>query len=495
MRKSHEPIEITAYINGEVRKTAKKNKKENPAHPEETVGYFPENTVEDVKEAIDYAYEAYKTWSKTPLKERKERLIKAKDNLEAQIPDLTVLMTREHGKAISDSENELVFAVTICNHILKVIDEVMEDEVIMDSDKGKLIVIKQPMGVVGAISPWNYPIDLCINKIVPAIITGNTVVVKPSPLAPLTVSKVIEIIAKEMPAGVVNLVHGPTEVGEELTSNAKVSKIGFTGGTATAKHIMKAASGNIKNMTLELGGNDPAILLEDADLSEESITRLVIGTFLTSGQICMAAKRIYVHESIYDTFLDKYKKAANNWIKVGDGLDKGVTVGPLNNKDQKELVEELIEDARNQGAEITKLGEIVDDEIFDKGYFLQPTLVTNISQEARLVKEEQFGPTVPVIPFKDEEEGIKLANDSIFGLSSSVWSKDPDNATRVARQLEAGYTFINTHGIPGIDIRAPFGGVKQSGIGREYGKEGLLAYLELHTISYPKSGAVPVTSF
>lgn len=495
VRKSNEPIEVNAYINGEVRKSSKKNKRENPASPEEIVGYFPENSVDEAKEAIDFAYQAFQSWSKTSLSERKERLERAKQTLESKIPELTVLMSREHGKVISDAENELVFAVTICNYCLKVIDEVMKDEVIMDSEKGKLFVTKKPMGVVGAISPWNYPIDLCINKVVPAIITGNTVVVKPSPLAPLTVSKVIEIIANEMPAGVVNLIHGPTEVGEELTSNPKISKIGFTGGTATAKHIMKAASENIKNMTLELGGNDPAILLDDADLSEESISRLVIGTFLSGGQICMAAKRIYVHESIYDAFLEKFKEAANEWIKLGDGLNKESTVGPLNNKAQKELVEELIEDARSHGAQITKLGKIIDQDIFDKGYFLQPTMVTNIPQDARLVKEEQFGPSIPILPFKDENEGIKLANDSIFGLTSSVWSKDPEKAIRVARQLEAGYTFVNTHGIPGIDIRAPFGGVKQSGIGREYGKEGLLAYLELHTINYPTSGAVPITAF
>jgi acyl-CoA reductase-like NAD-dependent aldehyde dehydrogenase len=404
-------------------------------------------------------------------------------------------MTREHGKVLSDSDNELQFALTIFNYAIQQAEEIMKDEVIMDNEKGKLVIAKQPVGVVAAISPWNYPIDLSVNKIVPALVTGNTIIVKPSPLAPLTVSKVIELIADEMPAGVVNLVHGPGEVGAELTSNPKIGKIAFTGGTNTAKHIMKAASDTIKKMTLELGGNDPAILLEDADLSKEFVQRLVIGSFLTAGQICMAAKRIYVHESIYDTFLEVYQEVANEWIKVDEGLNPEATVGPVNNQDQKKIVQELVDDARKKGAKVIPLGQILNQENFDKGYFLQPTLVTNVKQDYRIVQEEQFGPTVPVLTFKTEEEAIRLANDNIFGLASSVWSKDPERAMRVARKLEAGYTFINTHGIPGVDIRAPFGGFKQSGIGREYGMEGFREYLELHTINYPKSGAVPVTAF
>ena len=489
------PVEVSAIINGEKFISHKRIKRENPANPEEIVGYFPENTLEETRQAIDAAYEAFPAWAATPLEERKHRIQQAADRLSQCIPEYKVLMTRENGKVLADSENELVFAVTICNYALKVAEEILQDEVLMDDGNGYLAITKQPVGVVAAITAWNYPIDLCLNKIVPAVITGNTVVVKPSPMAPLTVSKVIEIFADEMPPGVINLIHGPAAVGIEITSNPKVGKIAFTGGTPTGKQIFQNASGTIKKITLELGGNDPAILLKDADLSEESIIRLVIGTFLTTGQICMAAKRIYVHESINDKFLNTFKKVADSWIKVGNGLNPEATVGPLNNNEQKEFVQELLEDARARGATITPLGHILDQDSFQKGYFLQPTLVTNVKQDYRIVKEEQFGPTVPVLTFKTDEEAVYLANDSLLGLTSSVWSRDVSKAMKLARQLQAGYTFINTHSIPGVDIRSPFGGFKQSGIGREYGLEGFRDYVELHTISYPKSGGIPVTAF
>lgn len=218
--------------------------------------------------------------------------------------------------------------------------------------------------------------------------------------------------------------------------------------------------------------------------------RLVIYNFLTGGQICMIAKRIYVDKEIYDEFLEKYIEAANKWIKIGDPLEEDISVGPINNKDQVEFVKGLVEGAEQNGATVTKVGQILDEELFEEGYFLQPTVIANVSQEDPVVKEEQFGPTVPIVPFDGDEEGIELANDSIYGLTSSVWGEE-EHAQEVAKYIQAGVTMVNTAAVQGLDVRFPFGGVKQSGIGREYGETGLLAYTDTHVINIPKEGELP----
>lgn len=254
---------------------------------------------------------------------------------------------------------------------------------------------------------------------------------------------------------------------------------------------MKAASDTIKKMTLELGGNDAAIVLEDFDLNDEkAIRRMVISNFLTTGQICMIAKRIYVHRSIYDAFVEKYIEAANKWIRVGDPFNPDVTVGPVNNKNQVKYVQSLVADAENKGAKVIKLGQILNPELMDNGYFLQPTLVLGADYHDPIVVEEQFGPTVPILPFDDEEQVIELHNESIYGLTSSVWGEE-EHAIKVARRIEAGTTMINTAAIQGLDVRFPFGGVKQSGVGREYGEEGIKSYTETHVINIPKNLDLP----
>ncbi|MCU9614980.1 aldehyde dehydrogenase family protein [Caldibacillus lycopersici] len=486
----NEPIKIDAIINGEKVPTKENAPRENPTHPDEIVGYAPLNTKEETVQAIDAAYEAFHSWKWSDVDERIERMQKAIQKLKDATPELAKLLSREHGKALYDAEGE--FAISImwmefaCNHVKKVIEpEIKEHE------NGKTIITFDPIGVVSAISPWNYPISLSTIKVAPALLTGNTIVLKPSPFAPLAVSKVIEIIANEFPPGVVNLVHGDAEVGVELTSNPKIAKIAFTGGTKTAKSIMKAASDTIKKMTLELGGNDAAIVLEDFDVNDErAMRRMVISNFLTAGQICMIAKRVYVHRSIYDEFVEKYIEAANKWIRVGDPFNPDVTVGPVNNKRQVEYVKSLVEDAKSKGAKVIQLGKILDPELMDNGYFLQPTLVLGADYHDPIVVEEQFGPTVPILPFDDEKQVIELHNESIYGLTSSVWG-EVDHAVKVARQIEAGTTMINTAAVQGLDVRFPFGGVKQSGVGREYGEEGLKAYTETHVINIPKNLELP----
>lgn len=485
-----EPITVSAIINGEKIYTEKKIARENPAHPEQIVGYAPDNTKEETIQAIEAAHEAFKTWAWSDVDDRIERMKRAIQKIKDATPEIAELLSAEHGKALYDAQGEIAVSLMWMEFAVDNVKKVTAPED-MKHETGRTIIAHDPIGVVSAITPWNYPISLSTIKIAPALLTGNTMVLKPSPFAPLAVSRVAEIIAAEFPAGVLNLVNGGADVGIELTSNPKVAKIAFTGGTNTAKSIMKAASETIKNMTLELGGNDAAIVLDDFDVNDErAMRRMVISNFLTAGQICMIAKRVYVHRSIYDAFVEKYIEAANKWIKVGDPFHPEVTVGPVNNKNQVNYVKSLVEDAKNNGAEIIPLGKILNPELMDNGYFLQPTLVLGANYHDRIVVEEQFGPALPILPFDDEEEVIQLHNESIYGLTSSVWGEE-EHAIKVARRIEAGTTMINTAAIQGLDVRYPFGGVKQSGVGREYGLDGIKSYTETHVINVPNELELP----
>ncbi|MCM3712490.1 aldehyde dehydrogenase family protein [Alkalihalobacillus oceani] len=486
----NDQITVQAIINGEKVKAERHEARENPTHPEQIAGYAPINTREDAVRAIDAAHTAFASWTKVAIEERIERMERAIQTIKAAAPDIAELLSREHGKPLYDAEGEIGVSLAWMEFACQNAKDVLQNEM-REDENGKTIIAHDGIGVVSAITPWNYPLSLSTIKIAPALLAGNTMVLKPSPLAPLAVSKVVEMIAAEFPNGVLNLVHGEADVGVELTSNPKVAKIAFTGGTGTAKHIMKAAADTIKNMTLELGGNDAAIILNDFDVNDErAMRRLVISNFLTAGQICMIAKRIYVDRSIYEQFVEKYIEAANKWIRVGDPFNKDVTIGPVNNKKQAEFVQSLIDDATAKGATVVKLGKVLDKDVFEKGYFLQPTVVLGADYNDPIVVEEQFGPTVPILPFDGDEHAIELANDSIYGLTSSVWG-DEEHAIEVAKQIQAGTTMINTAAVQGLDVRFPFGGVKQSGIGREYGKEGLLAYTDTHIINIPKKGELP----
>jgi acyl-CoA reductase-like NAD-dependent aldehyde dehydrogenase len=340
-----------------------------------------------------------------------------------------------------------------------------------------------PLGVVTIIVPYNWPLAILAASLPYALVAGNTVVVKPPPTTPLSVVKTLELLARGLPAGVLNVVTGSNEAVAPVISDPRVSRIVFTGSTQAGRTIMKAAAENMTRVTLELGGNDAGIVLEDAQLDDAAIERLVVASHLTTGQVCMGLKRLYVHRSRYDEVIDRMSEVLSAYI-VGHGLDPEVTMGPLNSARQRDFVAELKAEAAAAGHEVREFGTLHDQAERSGGHFLLPSLVLDPSPDLRIVREEQFGPALPVLPFDDENAAIAAVNDDWSGLCSSVWSADPQRADDVARRLRTGTTWINNHNAVAEDDRAPFGGFRLSGIGRELGADGLLEFVEPHTITW-----------
>lgn len=331
-----------------------------------------------------------------------------------------------------------------------------------------------PLGVVGAICPWNFPIILSMGKVIPALLTGNTIIVKPSPFTPYTTLKAIELAQEVFPAGVVQAIGGDDKLGPMFTQHPDIAKISFTGSIATGKKIMAACAGTLKRVTLELGGNDASIILPDVDI-KKTAPEVAMGAFQNSGQVCVATKRIYIHESIYKEFVQEMVNFTNS-IKVG-APDEGALLGPIQNAMQYEKVKGFFQDTKDKGYNFAA----GDSEVAkSKGYFVKPTIIDNPPNDSRIITEEPFGPIVPTQPWSDEEEVIKRANNSNAGLGACVWGKDVERAERIGKQLEAGSVFINSWEKP--TPQAFFGGHKESGIGGEWGRSGLLAYCNAHVM-------------
>jgi acyl-CoA reductase-like NAD-dependent aldehyde dehydrogenase len=350
-------------------------------------------------------------------------------------------------------------------------------KIIEDSEGKKVEAHRRPLGVIGAIVPWNFPMILMAFKLPPALLAGNTVVLKPAPTTPLTSLKLGELIKDILPAGVVNIVADENDLGAPLTAHPDVRKISFTGSTATGQKVMAGAAGLLKRITLELGGNDAGIVLDDVN-PKEAAPKLFQSAFQNSGQVCIAMKRLYVHEKIYDEMCNELAAIANNTI-IGDGLKQGTQLGPLQNKMQFEKVKELIEDAKKTGKVIAG-GDVPE----EKGYFIRPTIVRDISDGTRLVDEEQFGPVLPVIKYSDPEDAVARANASPYGLGGSIWSNDKNKAYELATKLDSGSVWINKHADLAPNI--PFGGARLSGIGSELGEEGLAEFTQLKIINIAK---------
>jgi acyl-CoA reductase-like NAD-dependent aldehyde dehydrogenase len=482
-------VEVQNIIDGDWRPAASGRTYEvnNPAHPNETVGRAALAGPEDVQQAIEAAHRAYPAWSALSYHERASLLTAAAAPLSAdynRLNELVRLFTREHGKILKESAIEFSrfgdrFAWPIAQA-----ERLAQDQK-MSGPPQDTIITRHPRGVASQIVPWNWPISLLGVKMPPALMTGNTVVIKLAEQSPLAPMQLLKILADGLPPGVINVIASPpSEIGDEMITNPLVRKISFTGSIRAGKHIMKMAADSLKAITLELGGNDAALVLEDAVLDEQAIQKFVNGSLMTSGQICMAIKRLYVHRSRYAEFVDKFSSQVDK-IVVGDGLDSSVTMGPINNERQLNVVKNLIDDARQNGATVRELGKIPHQQTYDEGYFQRPVVITDCDPLSRIVQEEQFGPVVPILPFDNEDDAVAYANATEFGLCSSVWTPDRERALGIARRLEAGYTYINGHGPMAQDHRGPFGGVKQSGIGRVLGFEGLNEFMEPHSISAP----------
>lgn len=457
----------------------------NPAHPDEVVGKAALAGQDDARAAVEAAHAAFPAWSALSYRERATYMERAAAKLVAdkdELDDRIRLFTREHGKALQESSIEFSRFGDRFTWCASQADRLAEDEKLSGPPRDTIIT-RQARGVASLIVPWNWPLSILGAKLPQALITGNTVVVKVAEQCPLAPMRTLRILADVLPPGVVNAIATPpAEIGDLLIAHPRIRKINFTGSIAAGKHIMKTAADSLKALTLELGGNDAALILDDALLDPAAIQRLVMGCFMTSGQICMAAKRIYVDASRYDEFLEKFVTAVDKLV-VGDGLKANVTMGPLVTKEQLGVVRELIEDSRKHSATVQELGVIDDEETYRSGFFQRPTVVTGCSPAARVVQEEQFGPVIPVLRFESDGEAVRLANDTEYGLCSSVWTESRDRAVTISRKLQAGYTYVNGHGPMAQDHRGPFGGFKQSGIGRNLGFEGMLDFMEPHSIS------------
>jgi acyl-CoA reductase-like NAD-dependent aldehyde dehydrogenase len=425
--------------------------------------------------AMEAAKAAFRPWAGDEAK-RREALIACADLLAAASAEIAPILTQEQGKPLVQAQMEILGASMWFRATAGLEIPV---EVLHEDDKQRVELHRKPIGVVGAITPWNFPVILAVWKIASALLAGNTLVLKPSPFTPLSSLEMGRLLQDALPPGVFNVVSGGDQLGAWISGHPAVRKISFTGSVPTGKKIMASAAPDLKRITLELGGNDPAIVLADANPTQIA-EKLFAGAFNNSGQICMAVKRVYVEEANFTALVEALADRAQA-VVLGDGMETGVTMGPVNNLPQYTRVWDLLESARNDGAEFVTGGKPLD----RPGYFIPPTLVTGIEDGSRLVDEEQFGPALPIIPVGSAEEAVERANASHFGLGGSVWTADLDRGAQLASQLDCGTGWVNQHGA--LTPFAPFGGRKWSGIGYENGKWGLDAFTELQTLALAKS--------
>jgi phenylacetaldehyde dehydrogenase len=433
----------------------------------ELVGVAPVHGLTELEAAIDTAKAAQLAWAAAGHEARSAALVAAAEAVEARAEELARILSREQGKPLNGPNAR--FEVGACVAWLRAAaDTPLEPETVVDDGTTRAVLTYRPLGVVAAIGPWNWPMMITVWQLGPALRMGNTVVVKPSEYTPLSVLALIKVINETLPAGVLSAVSGGREVGEALAGHPGVDKVMFTGSTATGKAIVRSSADTLKRLTLELGGNDPGIVLPDAD-PKAIAEGLFWGAFINTGQTCAALKRLYVHADIYDQVCQALTDYAAN-VPMGVGLEEQNVLGPLQNASQYAIVKDLVQAAKDSGARILLGGDPDEDA---PGHFYPTTLVADIDNDNPLVAEEQFGPALPIIKYTDIDEAIQMANALEVGLGASVWSTDREKAREVAARIEAGTVWINEHGA--IDPRVPFGGAKQSGYGLEFGVEGLKA--------------------
>ncbi|WP_120718146.1 aldehyde dehydrogenase family protein [Tsuneonella amylolytica] len=447
----------------------------NPAN-EQVIATVPACGKDELDRAVAAARRAFKSWKKTPAEERQKVVMGIAAAIKDNAEELFRLLTSEQGKPHAQAQQEIYGAAGLAAAQGGLN---LEEVINQDDDTRHSRTRRVPVGVVGGIVPWNFPVMMAIQKIVPALVSGCTIVLKPSPFTPLTTLRIAELIKDVVPAGTVNIITGEDSLGPLITEHPDIDKITFTGSTATGKKIMEGASKDLKRITLELGGNDASIVLPDADVKKVA-EQLFWSSFTNAGQVCIAAKRIYIHEDIYDELSQAIADYAKN-VKVGDGSEQGTAVGPIQNKKQFDRVVELIQDAKDNGYKFLVGGET---DPSGSGYYVPITILDNPPEDARIVAEEQFGPIMPLMKFSTTEEAIERANNSDYGLAGAVWTSDPDKGVEVAEQLETGTVWVNE--FMHLSPFAPFGGHKQSGFGAEYGIDGLREFTYPQVITVKK---------
>jgi len=453
----------------------------NPA-TSELVDTVAKGNADDAKKAIDAAEDALEKWSDSAPTQAPGVLSKAAQLIRTNEQELATLLTKEQGKTLPESLGEIRFFAKTLEYYS---GAKITGSYVTLTDRVSAEVVKEPVGIVGGIVPWNNPVMLMGAKVVSSIKSGDAIIIKPATTTPLSTIRCAQILSEAgLPKGIFNVVPGlGSVVGEELLRNPKVRKISFTGESETGKHIMEVAARDLKRVTLELGGSNPVIVADDADL-EAAVDNTLFGRFRNCGQGCMCIKRAYVFEKVADSFIKKLVDKVKA-IKVGNGLVQGVNMGPIHSASQREGFEEQVNDGISKGAKVLTGGKRPTGPEYDSGFFYLPTLLENADPSSKVVREEVFGPALPIFRVKDMEEAVKLGNDSIYGLGAHLWTRDIQRAMKAARKLKAGTILVNiAYGSGGWEIEVPMGGFKHSGIGREYGIEGMSQYQEMKTIVY-----------
>ena len=484
-------VTTALYIGGEERQSAEKMAIADPAKPGVLVGHAAAATPQDVRDAVAAAKSAYPRWSALSPQQRAQQMLAALAGIAENRDADAAILSQENGKIVMEAWIDSLVLELRWKLALSLADEVDAAKVLAPVPGAipvQTVVAYQPLGVVSIIVPFNWPIAILGASLPHALLAGNTVIVKPPLTAPLATTRVVQRIASQLPPGVVNVVTGPDANMSALIRNPDVAKVCFTGSVGGGKKIMELASASLTRVTLELGGNDAAIVLSDAILDDTHLDRLFAAIYDTTGQICMNVKRLFVHNSRIDEVLEGLSVRLRK-VKLGHGLDKGTTMGPLHSAAQKAFVESLIREAKDSGATVLEFGELPGGDMTG-GNFVRPAIVVNPDLNLRVVTEEQFGPVIPVIPFQSEEQAVRMANDSWAGLAGSVWTADANTANRVGSQLVCGYVWINDHGATRLDLRAPFGGMKASGMGREQGIEGVRAFQDTRSIAHLDAAAL-----
>jgi len=425
------------------------------------------------------AKRAFPGWAALPHAERSRALLALADAVEARQEDFATLLTREQGKPLPQAQGEVIGTIMTFRWFA---EQELPIEVLRDTPTERVVEQRMPLGVIAAITPWNFPLILLAIKIAPALIAGNTVIAKPAPTTPLTSALLGEVAVGIFPAGVFNVIVDANDLGGALSRHPDIAKVSFTGSTATGKRVMESAAGTLKRLTLELGGNDAAIILDDVDPAEVA-PKVFDAAMLNAGQVCLAVKRVYAPRALYEAFCAEFARLGANAM-VDDGLNQGAQIGPVQNQQQYEKVLGFIEEAKTQGKVVVG-GHALD----RAGYFIAPTVIRDLPHDARLVREEQFGPVFPILAYDTIDEVIDHANDSEYGLGGTIWARDLDRAFAVAQRIHTGTVWINKH--LDMPLDTSFGGSKQSGIGREQGLEGLHEYTQVKVINMAKSSLEP----